>query len=45
MNKRKKEEKRLIKGLLTNAEHWERRKQKQLKNWQKNPKNRGKQPL
>lgn len=42
MNSKKKEEKRKKRGLLTFDEHM---KQRLLKNWRKNPKNRGKKPF
>jgi hypothetical protein len=42
MNKKKKELKRKKKGLLTMAEHFEKRKQREDIIYQKNPKNKGK---
>ena len=42
MNKKKKEEKRIKRGLLTGYEHMQKREDKELKNYQKNGKNKGK---
>lgn len=44
MNKKKQEEKRKKRGLLTGYEHLEKHKEQMLANWQKNPKNKGKKP-
>lgn len=45
MNKKKKEEKRKKRGLLTGYEHREKHKERMLINFQKNPKNKGKKPF
>lgn len=45
MNKKKKEEKRIKRGLLSFNEHMEKRKEGMLRSWKKNPKNKGKQPF
>ncbi len=45
MNSKKKEEKRKKRGLLTFDEHMLRRKERLIKNWRKNPKNKGKHPF
>lgn len=45
MNKKKKEEKRKKRGLLTFAEHMEKREERMLKGWARNPKNKGKSPF
>ena len=45
MNKKKQEEKRKRKGLLTTSEHFEKRQERAVSNWQKNPKNKGKKPF
>ena len=42
MNKKKKEEKRKKRGLLNMEEHFEKRKASLQKQYEKNPKNRGK---
>lgn len=44
MNKKKKEQKRIKRGLLTAEEHMQKQKEKQLLNWKKNPKNKNKNP-
>lgn len=45
MNKKKKEEKRKKRGLLTMDEHLQKRKERSLSIWQKNPKNKNKKPF
>lgn len=45
MNKKKTEQKRKKRGLLTTDEHFQRRAERQLINYQKNPKNKNKKPF
>jgi hypothetical protein len=42
MNKKKKEEKRKKRGLLTQIEHQDKIQERRIAQWEKNPKNRGK---
>jgi hypothetical protein len=43
MNKKKKEENRIKRGLLTFNEHMKKHEEGMLKSWKKNKKNKGKQ--
>lgn len=41
MNKKKREEKRIKRGLLSLNEHLKKREERKLAQWLKNPKNKG----